>query len=448
MDEIQKLNRCKVCNSPARYGFVKGVKTHCKTHKDQGMIDMWKRLCIVDDCMTRPSFGKDPTTYATHCKTHAKEGMVSVQKKCEHLGCGIRPSFGTEWHIPTHCKAHATEDMIDVVNKRCQHQGCNRQPHFGQKGDKPTHCQEHADCSMVDVKSKKCEFSGCNRCASFGLETGKRAYCKEHSPNGTTDLVSKKCQYPGCNIRATFGLETGKHTHCKEHATEEMSDVSHQKCQYPDCNIRPTFGREPHKATHCKEHATEDMTDVTHKKCSSCGLFRAYYKHNLCSYCFYYHFPEHRMTIKHKLKENFVVAQIKSQFVNFNWIHDQEIKGGCSKRRPDLLTEDKLTFSLIIEIDEHQHIDYTSTCENSRVMELFTVLGDRPLVVIRFNPDMYIDKSGNKHGTSLTAQLNCVKPTKEWKYREAILFQTVSDILTQVEMKKELTVIHLFYDGF
>jgi len=68
----------------------------------------------------------------------------------------------------------------------------------------------------------------------------------------------------------------------------------------------------------------------------------------------------------------------------FDFIHDQVIEGGCSKRKPDLRLE-CLTHSIVIEIDENQHEDYK--CEEKRLMQIFEDLGNRPLVVLRLNPD-------------------------------------------------------------
>jgi hypothetical protein len=74
--------------------------------------------------------------------------------------------------------------------------------------------------------------------------------------------------------------------------------------------------------------------------------------------------------------------------------YDRHIQGGCSKKKPDVFL-DCLTHSLIVEIDEDQHQNYR--CENKRMMELFTDLGNRPLVMLRFNPDKYIGHQGFSH---------------------------------------------------
>ena len=50
---------------------------------------------------------------------------------------------------------------------------------------------------------------------------------------------------------------------------------------------------------------------------------------------------------------------------------------------------------LIIEIDENQHEDYDSLCENKRLMEMSQYLNFRPIIFIRFNPDDYIKNKIN-----------------------------------------------------
>jgi hypothetical protein len=97
----------------------------------------------------------------------------------------------------------------------------------------------------------------------------------------------------------------------------------------------------------------------------------------------------------YKTKEKEVVTKIKEHFQNFTWIHDKKIIDGCSKRRPDLLC-DFGSHIIIIEIDETKHNGYECSCENKRLMELSQDLDHRPIVMIRFNPDGYTDKDGNK----------------------------------------------------
>ena len=95
----------------------------------------------------------------------------------------------------------------------------------------------------------------------------------------------------------------------------------------------------------------------------------------------------------YKTKENDVVNNIMKVFPDFTWVNDRKIKDGCSKRRPDLLLN-MGSHIIIIEIDEYKHKYYDCSCENKKLMEMSQDVGHRPIVLIRFNPDDYIDNNG------------------------------------------------------
>ncbi len=96
----------------------------------------------------------------------------------------------------------------------------------------------------------------------------------------------------------------------------------------------------------------------------------------------------------YKTKEKEVVTKITETFSNFTWVSDKRVLDGCSRRRPDLLL-DMGSHIIIVEIDENKHTDYDCSCENKRLMELSQDLQHRPIVFIRFNPDNYVDETGN-----------------------------------------------------
>ena len=133
-------------------------------------------------------------------------------------------------------------------------------------------------------------------------------------------------------------------------------------------------------------------------------------------------------------------------------ILDKIISGGCSKRRPDGLL-DKLTYSIIIEIDEDQHIGYDANlndnepkCDNRRTMELFQDLGSRPIIFIRLNPDKYSINGKTNKGcftNTKSGELKLVK--KEFKIRFNKLQETLTSIIDSNVLDKDLTIIKLFY---
>lgn len=151
------------------------------------------------------------------------------------------------------------------------------------------------------------------------------------------------------------------------------------------------------------------------------------------------------MPSRFKMKEHHILDHLCRYCPDYNFIHDQVIAGGCSKRKPDLLLE-CLTHSIVIEIDENQHEDYK--CEEKRLMEIFTDLGNRPLVVIRFNPDRYVDAEGQKvHGlfTFGTDNLILEKDSEQVEMRVCVLSQRIRYHMDNLPIR-ELTIEKLYYD--
>ena len=105
---------------------------------------------------------------------------------------------------------------------------------------------------------------------------------------------------------------------------------------------------------------------------------------------------------------------------------------------------------LIIEIDENQHIDYDTTCENRRIMEISQDLGHRKCVFIRFNPDDYLTSekkittcwAPNKKGI-LTVKKS---KQKEWRERLGVLKERI-DYWIKHQSSKMTEVIKLFFDN-
>jgi len=154
------------------------------------------------------------------------------------------------------------------------------------------------------------------------------------------------------------------------------------------------------------------------------------------------------VTKNYRTKEKEVVDRVKERFPDYDWIFDKRVYDGCSKRRPDIYLD--LGYQVIvIEIDEDKHSNYDSICENKRLMEISQDINFRPLIMIRFNPDSFIDSDGNNITScwSINTKGLCVikrNKKKEWEDRIGALLNTVS---YWCENKSEKTVetVHLFY---
>jgi hypothetical protein len=173
----------------------------------------------------------------------------------------------------------------------------------------------------------------------------------------------------------------------------------------------------------------------------------------LCQACFCNAYPDHEKSTLYKIKERYLMDKLRVRFPDkdINMVFDKAVDGGCSKKRPDVLI-DLLLYSIIIECDENQHKNYE--CENKRTMQLFEDLGNRPLILIRFNPDSYTENNQKVDG--------CFKPLtkiedvhkkkfyelnkEEWKRRVDILEEVIKDKISFEVPQKEIEEIKLFYN--
>ncbi len=145
------------------------------------------------------------------------------------------------------------------------------------------------------------------------------------------------------------------------------------------------------------------------------------------------------------MKEHHLRDALKKKFTNIKLIFDQIVDDGCSARRPDVRIE-CLTHSIIIECDENQHKNYD--CEDKRIMEIFQDLGNRPLILIRFNPDSYKDKEGRQRASCFSLnKANTLSVNKgEWGIRTTVLTELITKHLENIP-EKEVTEEYLFYNA-
>ena len=169
-----------------------------------------------------------------------------------------------------------------------------------------------------------------------------------------------------------------------------------------------------------------------------------------CLRCFIHTYPDKPVARNYKTKERAVADFILQYFPNFTWYCDKKIPDGCSKRRPDLFLDLGYCI-LIIEIDENQHTVYSSTCEEARINNISMDLNNRPVVMIRFNPDEYQDKEEKvKSCWEFNKLCICVvkkNKIKEWKNRLNVLKENIEPFLNpDYNQDEPLKIINLFYD--
>jgi hypothetical protein len=208
-----------------------------------------------------------------------------------------------------------------------------------------------------------------------------------------------------------------------------------KKCKEIGCEKQPNYNKEGEtNGLYCVTHKKPDMIDVKHKICliPFCEQHRSI--DDYCKRCFYNIYPDDKRVKRVKVKEIEVLKYIKENFKDLNIIYDKYLEGDgtCLNKRPDILIH--LNFhTLIIEIDEHQHKGYEKRCDEARTHQIQETL-NRPVVIIRFNPDGYIDKNNIKWTSCFTIikklGLTTINKNQKdlWEKRLEILKNTVIDI--------------------
>ena len=354
--------------------------------------------------------------------------------RCKGLDCDKQAKFGLSWKKPTHCKKCADDDMVDVVSNRCEGLDCDKQPKFGMSGKKPIYCKKCADDDMVDVRSKRCAGVDCDKHPAFGMIRKKPTHCKKCADDDMVDVVNKRCEGLDCDKHPNFGMIWKNPTHCKKCADDDMVDVVHKRCAGVDCDKKPT---------HCGQCADDDMVDVVNKRCETCDSSKMNSKYNPnCAACHFYLHPDDPRIRNYKTKEQAFMSPLQSKYPEM--ILDRIVIGGCSKRRPDGLL-DRLTHSVIIEIDEDQHVGYESICDNKRTMELFQDLGSRPIVFIRLNPDAYTLEGKRIKGVFSVSKTGVMTQNKkEFARRYECLLKSVESAIAVVPTKT-VSSVKLYY---
>jgi hypothetical protein len=263
-------------------------------------------------------------------------------------------------------------------------------------------------------------WRNCAECDGSGL-------CDEHKKEKSKCIDcfgSSYCHHRKLRSRCR---ECGGVSYCKEH--------NRRKDQCPECNA----------CVHGKNKIYCRLCDGR-SLCRNCHFTSAHYGgYQYCRNCYYQLHPELDPPPRLRTKEKHLLKTFnEDEELQGKFAYDNRIQGGCSGRRPDFFFE-CLTHSVIVENDEHQHISVE--CENKRMMEIFASLGSRPLIMIRFNPDSYVDKSGIRHPGAFKRDRhrNLLIIEEEFNRRYTILKKALTDALSVVPTKN-VTECKLFYN--
>ena len=310
-----------------------------------------------------------------------------------------------------------------------------------------TKCYTH---SKTSAGKPKCDFDQCDKFAQSPSQ-----YCCAHTKEVTGGSTTSQCAEEDCKSNVIRGGYCTKHG--KENGIETL------KCKFDGCvnnrkkgGLCKKHGKEngitlnigcPHGKSQTSFCQTCDQPKHPEMWCKLCTMVclrsnKSYENwEGYCFNCYRYTFPA-KVTRAFQCRELAMRDIIAEAFPDLDIIFDKRIEGGRSGRRPDvLITRD--TYAIVIECDEGQHkkqADYA--CENKRMMQIFSDLGNKHLVFIRFNPDAYdnVPSCFTKRGK---IRQTCAA---DWVHRSATLIATITKCC-ETQPTKDIDLVHLFYDS-
>jgi len=355
------------------------------------MLNIKSKRCKEPKCNVHPSFGL-PGGVIEFCSEHKKLNMTDLKsKKCKEPGCNLGPSYGLLNGVVEFCSKHKKLNMIDLKSKKCKEPECNLGRLYGLPNGVAEFCSKHKKLNMVNF-SKKCKKPECKLRPSYGLPENVAEFCSKHKKLNMINLVKKKCKYAGCNKLSNYNIFGFPRLFCRYHGPKGSRKNPNPKCKRLNCGFLATHGEEVGKEYHCEHHYNpETEKDLHSQKCISCGLMELLDQNQLCyNSCN----PEAQFKFLHwkelKVRETFDARNFKFEYKNDVMIDN----GECGKERPDFLF-DCGTHFLICEIDENQHFSRPCECEQTRMVDLSQSLSLQTIIV-RYNPDMYYKKIGEK----------------------------------------------------
>lgn len=352
-----------------------------------------------------PELKRNNTSYKTCKKCREKYKASRNRNKCEH---GKRRST---------CKECGGASI-------CEH------------GRQRSLCKECGGASICEHGRRR---NRCKECGGSSIcEHGRlRSQCKECDGTSICKHNQRRSRCRECQ-GSSFCEHSMRRTRCKKCGGSSLCKHDRLRMQCKECKGSSICYHDKRRS--------QCIICTPKRACQHCLAVYVSPYSNFRPYCFTCYCvlnPDVEIKRKYKLKEHHLRDFLKSEFKEVSMIFDKAC--GKSGRRPDVLIDCK-TYCIVIECDENQHKSYEN-CENRRCMEIFADLKNRPLVVLRFNPDTYIDSSGKKvQGCFTTTKTVGFKVNKkEWEKRMGVLTEKIW-FYKKNSPEKDFTVEYLFYD--
>ncbi len=363
------------------------------------------------------------------------------------------------------CKNCKDTNMVDSKKFICEDNKCLKIARYIQEGDKkPKYCRDHKkenytsinkddnDNNKRYIKAFSCKENNCMRKSMYNFEDKKiPEYCWKHKKNDMISFEFNICL--DCTNISKYDYQYKSLVgadKCFSHKEEGMINIYTEHCCYEDCEELGIYGYEKPNLF-CSTHMKNDMIVLNDYMCKTLFCEKIIKKNQnkgLCSYCFVnLHQEEAKNTKMRNSKELNIIQYIMKIIPEKNFMFNKKINSA----RPDIILRLE-NHIIIIEIDENQHKGYIEECERKRINELYCDLEYKNIILIRFNPDNYIDSFKNKKESCFKLNENGKyildpKQKKQYSKRMKKLTDTILYYIEHIT-KEPLTTIHLFFDGY
>ena len=423
----------------------------CKKIKEDSLFSKGRNQCKECRNASRKCIHNKSKYTCKECNPISNEQIEKI--KIETKKCNIcneiktLDQFGVKHNQCNKCKYIKSLCIHKKEKKKCKECGGTSICEHNKIKTRCKECKGGSICPHNKIKSN------CKECGGSQICEHGRIKCRCTLCGGSSICEHNKIQI---NCVECGGSQICEHDKLKHNCVEcEGSQIcTHSKIKKHCITCNPSIKCEHDKF---KQACIICNPNVACRDCKEIYVDKSTHCYPLCEGCFSFKFPNHPKVIRYKIKERYLVDELKTRLTEHKvqMLCDKIIEGGCSSRRPDVLI-DCLTHSIIIECDENQHKNYE--CENKRLMQLFLDLGNRPLIMIRFNPDNYKDKNNKivkscfqplKDKEQLNAKRFYDINKKEWLRRISILEFEIKKYLTlNTFPDKEITEIKYFFDKY
>lgn len=374
--------------------------------------------------------------------TEVPQNTKYIRKKCEHgkqsyycASCGGK-GICPHGKIKSSCKECGLGSALCIHGKykqHCREEGCGSSIcEHGHRRARCKDCKGGSVCEHNKLRSRCQECDGKELCEHLI----RREYCEICIGQGICEHNLRRSRCADCN-----GSEICEHKNNKYHCISCNGKFvcEHNKLTYQcvECN----------GAKIC-EHGTRRILCITCSPenaclhCKSICVYQSKYT-PYCFRCFCVLHPDAPIQRKFKLKEHYVRDEIKAHFGDrFTIVFDKSIEGGCSQKRPDILI-DFGSHILIIEIDEHRHVNYT--CEQSLMVALYEDTGFRNVVFLRFNPDGYTEANKRYRSPFGYTPTGMIRIDKEELDRRMIMLIEQIEAYQNMIPEDPIYIQYLFY---